>query len=540
MRRKRRTFFRKYFTSVVVASFLLIVALGSLTFTQLRKSEQQKQAKYAREQLWPTVKSSLESSLEEFDTLTSNGNVGYEEISRLKDAVRQWEQFHSEHSKIYFPEADELLNSIQKRKQLFLSDILWKDSLESEKKSKEIYHTSNGNPEQIKEALKHMDKAYRLQKQINDEFPNSQHTNHPRSADLRSWIHTIKAEPLHLRLNNLRTEAESLFEKKEWELAKPKLLEAIEVQNEINNEYPDSPYSDMTEILRLEDGIKESEAQLLYNESQATFEKALLYLEAGKEENAEELLISALDIQNEINLDYSQTSRFSLKKAEEISIQIQNIGAKSLIAKILKMEEDLNLLTSVGMIDKISYKISDILASFEVLEREYPLCRNPPTVIKSRAVFLKKHLKSLPKIVEQFDSLSSESTSAKDPLIKVTQFIPQDLYERVMDNNPSRTVEQKGPVDSVSFEDTLLFCEKLMMLIHKQISLPMKGDLMEIRLVPSAVSDQISWEWITTTEKLPAGKAMIHSTSGNIARTEIRDTFSRSRTIGFRLKIQER
>jgi formylglycine-generating enzyme required for sulfatase activity len=54
--------------------------------------------------------------------------------------------------------------------------------------------------------------------------------------------------------------------------------------------------------------------------------------------------------------------------------------------------------------------------------------------------------------------------------------IPQELYQRVMNANPSRNQGRALPVDSVSWLDAAEFCERLSWLLGRKVRLPTEGE----------------------------------------------------------------
>jgi len=481
---------------------------------------------------WPPIQSDLEQAIETFDSAAAKGFITVICIDILENAEKEWFEFRQKNPQIRFPHSDELLREIRSRKNLHLSEILWKSSLEAESMARRIHLETHSDPTKMDDAISQMRSALESQNRINNELPNCDRVNYPRSAELQSWIYTLEAEPLYRQFLDTRAEALKYQENKDWNASIAELRTAISIQSDINHQFPDAPQADVTEIMRLDDLVMEAEAQLLYSKSVENLEKSKNYMDAGKEDIALNMMSEALDIQNTINLKYPHTSVFSKTRSETISAQLQTIRAEETVDRIIQLNSDLDLLLSVGMTDKISLKLADLTDTFRILDDEYPLYPNPPLKIRNKVQYLKKILENLASIAAILNQLKTYPVPLNGKPSKLSELVPQQLYLLVMGKNPSRTQNKDSPVDSVSWEDVMDFCEKLSYITTLEIQIP---NLEAIRQLPN-LNPTLDWQWVKSEDSMPKSKAMVVKINNPDDAAE-KDIFYRSRTLGFRVLI---
>ena len=54
--------------------------------------------------------------------------------------------------------------------------------------------------------------------------------------------------------------------------------------------------------------------------------------------------------------------------------------------------------------------------------------------------------------------------------------VPQELYVRIIGKNPSRNRGDKNPVDSISWNEAMVFCKRLSWILGKQVRLPSEAE----------------------------------------------------------------
>lgn len=534
-RRKRRNFFQKHLWTILSATLLLLAILAFQGYKGFKANEITQEHQRVQTKLWPPLKTGLEQDIQTFDQQISVAGATEASLNHLNLTLERLRSFRKEHKGVFLKGAGELEEQINSRRELHSSELWWKQSIEAERTAINLKSKSLGESSQISDALERMKLALELQQKINDEFPENSRANFARTADMQSWIHTIEAEPLDIKRQQAIQRAESASANRDWDTAKTLLTTAIELQSEINHQFPDAPQSDFTEIVRLEEKVRECEAQLLFEKSEDAVVKADTYFEADKEQMALEYLSTALDLQNDINLNYSSSTVFSYDRADTIAERIQTVMAKSVVEKIYKLDEELNLLLSVDMMEEIAFKLGDLEALFRKLEQDYPLYPSPPIELKEKTMFLQDNFDKLPQILSLFNNLTTQDVKTSGSMVTVTELIPQNLYQLVQHTNPSRNQQETLPVESVSYDEALLFCKRLSYLLAESVVLPDLEMLKQIASQRKTEIGQIEREWSRSPELSTEQKARLFSRSSPDSNPEEKDIFFRSRSVGFRV-----
>jgi hypothetical protein len=528
MRSRRKKLARNW--AIGVAAIVVVaLSIWFATDSGNNKRKLEEERKIVLEQEWPEIGGSIQSAIEKFDEIGKSRKIRLEDVEILEAAHRQMTDFRSEYRSMYFEGMWDLNDQIEKRIDHSMAEIYWEQSMEYERTAKNLELKSDESPRNTEEIIKYARLAFEAQKRINDDHSQSQRVNYPRESDLKGWIHYMEAKPLQLRLLETISLADQLFTEEDWEACIPIYQSAIEIQKGINDDYPDAPQANMTRIIRFEDQILEANASMLFIESTDAESRAKTYLDVGNKKQAFAELQNALGIQNRINLDYSNTSKIDPDRAKRLTTQIQTLGAVELISSIEKLNEELDLILSVRLTDKLNYKLEDILDSFELLETDYFLVQNPPLEIKEKAQYLISKQDNLASILEQLDAISIHEES---PL---THFIPQKLFELVADTNPSRVTDPTAPVESINHFDIEVFLQRISWITSKEAALPFWEEVAAARGRPD---NQPIGEW-TASKNDSNNFAIYRSGMGNPEVDSFKEPLYRSRSVSFRIKLLE-
>ncbi|MBO6103418.1 MAG: SUMF1/EgtB/PvdO family nonheme iron enzyme, partial [Opitutales bacterium] len=155
---------------------------------------------------------------------------------------------------------------------------------------------------------------------------------------MRTTLQNIKGKADAEKVAGLMLKADNAFTSQQTVKAIEYYKEALDLQNKINVMYRDSEYYDVRIIAKAE--------QMLRLVSAAPFAEQIEELEKRYEletaqkhwGEAQKLLEQALQIQNKINKEFSNTSYVNYKKARELEIEINSLKA---IPKISEIAEDM-------------------------------------------------------------------------------------------------------------------------------------------------------------------------------------------------------
>ena len=199
----------------------------------------------------------------------------------------------------------------------------------------------------------------------------------------------------------------------------------IDLQIELNDQFPNAPQSNINIIIAHEDLIQESKAQLLYQESLTHETKGKTHWVAEKNSLAQDHFSEALALQNQINVMHSQSPRASSNRSTKLSSNLQTIRSRELLDKIRKMDQELDLFLSVNMLDKAEYKIEDLAKALQSLLNDFPLAEDIPENIIQKVEFMRQNLPNLPGIWEDFSNLLGNAQLYGN--LRITNFVTQSF-----------------------------------------------------------------------------------------------------------------
>ncbi|MSU24472.1 MAG: hypothetical protein EXS32_11690 [Opitutus sp.] len=170
-------------------------------------------------------------------------------------------------------------------------------------------------------------------------------------------------------------------------------------------------------------------------------------------------------------------------------------------------------------------KIAEAMAVVNKVAVDYPRGRALEGGLRLRLAFLAMRRAELDALQEQVYSRLGSLGGARGLRLLKTE-VPQDLYTRVMNDNPSRNVGRALPVDSVSWADTQEFCARLSWLLGTRVRLPTEAEF-RVALISSdrgsAGTTASAWTADTsgghsheTGQSVP-GAAGIYDLTGNLA-----------------------
>ncbi|MCG8525942.1 MAG: hypothetical protein MI748_06165 [Opitutales bacterium] len=478
---------------------------------------------------WPQLKVKFHSVIEDFDQKAKEGVLSSNDLDALFTLQKEWVLFSSNHRGVYFPDSFEIMEDVDSRLTSHHGAMLWEESVALERAAKNIYPT---NPEQasaIAESIDLMKQALEKQRFINDNYPDHEYSNYARFANLEAWIFSKEAYPIEQKLHSAIEDAQIHLQNENWKNAIEASQKVIDLQIELNDEFPNAPQANINTIIAYEDLIQESKAQLLYQESLAHEAKGKTYWVAEKNSLAQDHFHEALALQNQINVMHSQSPRASSNRSTRLSSSLQTIRSRELLDKIRKMDQELDLFLSVNMLDKAEYKIEDLVTALQSLRNDFPLAEDTPENIIQKVEFMRQNLPNLPGIWEDFSNLLRDAQLHGN--LRITNFVTQSLYEKIMPINPSRIQNPARPVDSVSFDDVTIFLQRLNWATDSHPRLPKSNETGTIAPDGSGILQ----EWIEPD--LNRNHALVFKHGQNENSVEERDEFSRNRSLSFRLVI---
>lgn len=443
----------------------------------------------------PTIESAeilKESELleSEFEKFAQIGTPNTEMIEKLRRAIRLQEVYIEKSRSVSSDNAPmNRLTRLRTRLQ----------NLEAEpmaKIVKELIENANRTEEagDITATENFLRQAYDMSDKINRNYPLSRFKNITITVDLDKRIKNLYIGPLYKKSLEAEEMAKKCLEKFKWSDAATHFEEAIKISEEISAKYPASGYNDYLRIQRLRSEIDSLRSNPFKEKLDNALESAKQSDDKGEYAEASEAYYAAASIQKDINSLFPRSIHSSDEKFVEYS-NLANI-AKSKISSAELIALDKDFMKAIHKADIVS--ASDISTSiatkFEQFVSDFP--KN--TQISSEDVLRVRYLNFILKQILEIRALTLQNLADfgdKSGAKMLKTEVSQKLFDIVMQENPSRDSSSLDkPVESVTYEEAKLFCQRLTWILGKKVSLPTEEQYkLAVGNLRYADIDAISW-----------------------------------------------
>ena len=320
-------------------------------------------------------------------------------------------------------------------------------------------------------AYERMKAASELQKQINEQFPNSPYANASRATLLQRKSRYLIAEPIYQESMDLEKAADRMAGAEKWQDAEAKLKEAIQIQLDINRSYRGSKQSS---ALRLELLKKKL---LAIQSGQSNLEIIKIEKNADALKKQGEVLDSAhcyqeaARLQGELNKSYPESPHASSDKVNYFLRKAQTAQSFELGRTIEANHEQLQQLLGERRTYDATELIAQLNQNIQYMQDAYPrsslydqelkLKMSYLTIIKNDLGFIQDRVYDMLLPIPEVDAWQMVKTE-----------VTQVLYQFIMGENPSRNKGETKPVDSVSWLEVKEFCKRLSWILGKPVRLP--------------------------------------------------------------------
>ena len=316
--------------------------------------------------------------------------------------------------------------------------------------------------------------AYDLQSKINTDYPLSKYKDISRRVSFDRQIKMLESRPLYLKSVDFENKARQALEKNDLIGAKNMFEKTIETISQLHANHPSSVYTDFARLMRLESELSSLQSGGLAEKIAESLEKAKNAESKGDYLAASEAYSDAVENQKNLNKLYPKSRHVSEENAREF--ERKKIEAYSWkFAKEIK-DQDAALLNSLrsGNLEGVSETSSNLLRKAEHFMQNFPQSRILDDEILMRMRYINFMSGNIAKIRSLIFSNLGEIEGERNLKMLRTE-VTQELYSLVMQENPSRFVDdKKRPVDSVTLEDVNRFCNRLSWLIGRDVQLPDK------------------------------------------------------------------
>ena len=322
------------------------------------------------------------------------------------------------------------------------------------------------------EALELYKKAYEEQERVNRLYPDSDYYNVSNLVKAEQMLRLVSAVPLANEIKSIQAQIKEEVAQKHWQEAKKLYEKAIEIQNKINKDYANTSYADFSKVREFEIELDSLKAAPLHSEIEEAISAGKKFEEGKDFIAAAEQYSIAVDKQAELNANFALSSFASGEKLSKLKTLKDVALSRPLYEDILRMHAALAAMLREGApAEKILPAAENILVKCDSFKAEHPLSDllGEETILSMRYIgYLGRNLQKIHGLCG--GNLLPFDNSGNVKMLKTE--VPQELYELVMQENPSRNRGAQNPVETVSYENALDFCRRLTWLLGRKVSLP--------------------------------------------------------------------
>ncbi len=431
-------------------------------------------------------------------------------------------------------------------------------------------------------AIRELRRAVEAERFIESRWFFSGYTDVGKIARLDTRLRRLEAEPLRAQTQSLEAQAEGAFAAGRFDEAVKLLGEAIETEQAFVEKYRDVLDTEFARVERL--SIR-----------QETMRSHRLYLQIVA---AEAAAAEAIKGYGQATLGAAQEAQATLavqafERAMLVQAQLEREFPRSVWANVAReaaFAKQRNRWRSAGSLQDVETRAQTMASLLRAgqaaealdlaralrekltrIEAENPGVVPPEDALRRQLEYVVTHAAIIQVILPKLDQLVAPVAGSSVRMMK--QEISQGFYSTVMGANPSASMRENLPVESVAYANAQAFCEALGWICGRPVRLPTvaeyKAAMGDLALPPAAKNawtfdntDGVSARPVGTSQPTGAGHFDLLGNVEEWAQAEATDDFAsvvggsvnwvpvsglplrkalkreKSRTIGFRIVIE--
>lgn len=318
--------------------------------------------------------------------------------------------------------------------------------------------------------------ALRLQREVNAGAAAAHYKSSVREAVLQQAVATAESAPVARELDEMLVQARAAAAAGRAAEALAAYRRALTLQGRINRDYPGTFRADKTAEQQLAVEMESVGVAGLRETSETAERAAEVALAAGRASEAAVAFNEARTAQLEINQKYARSPLASPKRAEALEVRRQTAAARPSAQRLAAMNREITDLLRRRETGAAGEKIADAARETERLFATFPKSPELDSALREKITYLDSRRSNLAEIqrLAWADLLPLPSGQPGVALLK--NETSQALYVLVAGTNPSRHSGPGLPVESVSWHDAQIFCERLTWLLGATVRLPTEAE----------------------------------------------------------------
>lgn len=325
------------------------------------------------------------------------------------------------------------------------------------------------------EAREKLREALRLQREANANATAEELKDVPRESRLAQEIDAGEAVPLHAAVGNYLTLARSAVAQERWDEALKAFGEARNAQAELNQRFAATRSADLPALDKIDREIETLRAAGLAAVAAAREREGDAAAKGGRTQEAAASYAAAAAALREVNAKFSRSRFASEARVEELEVRRQTVLSAALLARAAEIEREIAAALRRRQNGAAAEKLAVASKIFEKVGAEFPRSRSLDPALQRKLAYLALRAGELDGLQEQVFARLAPLPEAGGLLMFRTE-VPQEIYQRVMNTNPSRQAGRGLPVDSVSWLEAQEFCERLTWLLGLRVRLPREAE----------------------------------------------------------------
>ncbi len=371
---------------------------------------------------------------------------------------------------------------------------------------------------QVGEATDRMREALRLQREANANATEEELKDLPRESRLAQEIDAAEAEPLRAAVVTALALARSSAVQEKWDDALKAFTEARKAQAELNQRFAATRYADIPALDKIDGEIQSLRAAGLAAVATAREREGDAAAKGGRTQEAAASYAAAAAALREVNEKFGRSRFASEPRLDELEVRRQTVLSAVVLARAAAIDREVAAALRRRQNTAAAGKLSEAAKILEKVAADFPRSRSLDPALQRKLAYLALRAGDLDTLQEQVLGRLAPLSGALTVQMLKTE-VPQELYQRVMNANPSRNVGRGLPVDSVSWVDVQEFCERLSWMLGLRVRLPSEA---EFRAAWAPGGDG-AWSLETSggrsreAGKSPAAATGFHDLAGNLA-----------------------
>lgn len=480
----------------LVKTLLVILAAAAVIgfFYFLTLMSPGKSVKAPSEYIDPSVESSqlLKESEEleaEFEKSASAGIVSAAEVDKLRKAIRL-QEIYIEKARATSSDRAPMnrLTRLRTRLHNVEAEPLSRLVADFEKNARSA--EESGDPEAADRFYR---QAYDIQDKINRGYWLSDFKSVTKVVEIDKAIKNLQVRPMYEESLAAEKRAKEAVSKSDWKAAVAEYEKAVQISRDISLKFPTSGYNDYMRIQRIRGELDSLKSSDLKVEIERLLGEADGFQKKGEFAAASDRYAMAAVRQKDINQLFPRSIHASEERLSEYSNLSTEAKSRIYAAEVSAIDKEFTEAVRSSDIAKASDLSSNLVARVEQFRKDFPRNSDITSEDLIRVRYLNFTIRQIADIQKLVKSALLPVGSGGKKMLKTE--VTQKLYSLVMQENPSRNQSSEdNPVESVTYQEAMTFCQRLGWILGMKVSLPTEAEFVDaVGNLRYADIDAISW-----------------------------------------------